>query len=585
MKAINKYLTIALSLSLGFGVFSSCGSSELDNYPWNAPRTKQQQQDDPDLGGKGSQDPEALAKEMKGGMNSVITCQEHNYQYQRANHIDVYAGYWTVTQNKFLYGGALPTTYTFPNDYLMGPYSTPGSLYKAIRNAYFHGDRLGVPYFKAIAMILFDFTVQELTDIYGPIPFDDLRAVKLLPPRTYISQEEVYKRIFVELDEAIKVLKETQPAADILAKIEGSRGGISRGDWRNWVKFANSLRLRMAMNIVKVDPALAKIQGEKAMHDEIGVFTDKDQYDFTQDRNYCDWVGNNPLWNISVTWDDLRLGGSLENIMKRHANPLIAKWFTTHGTILNKENQPTGYLAEDKGFIGVRQGIPMINKSDKLHGYGPYSAASAYMQNMPLPWIKRTEMMFIMAEAALRGWAVPGGATAQELYERGIKLSFVENELSEDEAKKYMERTVPENVDYTDPYAGNAHDIKGRVMVGVAWDEADDNEVKLEKIITQKYMAVFPCSAPTWTTFRRTGYPRLFPVYINNWKGVDGELQLRRIPYLQDPNNAQELATLPALLGGPNEGSTRLWWDVPTEKRGGRGDDKAGSALVIPQNF
>lgn len=583
-----KHIVVGIALaSLGL-VLPACGSRELDNYPWNAPREKHQGQNKEidDTGGAGAEDPVALAKEMKGGMNHVITCQEHNYQYQRANHIDVYAGYWTVTQNKFLFGGALPTTYTFPNDYLMGAMSTPSALYPAIRNAYFHGERLGVPHFKAIAMILFDFTAQELTDIFGPLAFDDMRAVKRFPPRTYISQQEVYKRIFDELDEASKILRETQPSSDELAKIEGPRGGISRGDWRNWVKFANSIRLRMAMNIVKVDPTQARQQAEKAMSDDIGVFTDKDAYDFTQDRNFCDWVGDNPIWKISVGWDDLRLGGSMENIMKRLDNPLIGVWFTKHGNILNANNQSTGYTFEDEGYIGVRQGIPMINKSDKLHGYGPYSAASSNMQNMPLPWIKRTEMLFIMAEAALRGWNTPGGATAQEWYERGIKLSFTENGLTEDDAAKYMERTEPKDIDYVDPYAGKAHDLKGRVMVGVAWNETDTDEIKLEKIITQKYMAVFPCSAPTWTTFRRTGYPRLFPVYINNWRGVDGELQLRRIPYVENPNNAEELKTLPALLGGPNEGSTRLWWDVPTETITDiPGDDLAKSKRREPKNF
>lgn len=581
MKVNKKHLVIAFGLSLALGGLSSCGSSELDNYSWNYPRDPEKPSTEEPV----EMTAELIAKEMKPGMNHVITTQVHNYQYQRANNVDVYAGYWTVTQNKFLYGGALPTTYTFPNDYLMGPMGQATPLAKTLNSAYFHGERLGVPYYKAIAMIMYGFFMQELSDIYGPVAFDDIRAIKLFPPYTYLSQKDVYGRIFAELDEATTILRATEPSAEALAQIEGPQGGVSRGDWRNWVKFANSLRLRMAMNIVKVDASLAKQQGEKAMNDEIGVFTDKDAFDFTQDRNFCDWAGNNPLWQISVGWDDLRMGGSIENIMKRHANPLIGKWFTTHGNILNKENQSTGYLAEDKNYIGVRQGIPMINKSDKLHGYGPYSAASAYMQNMPLPWIKRTEMMFIMAEAALRGWAVPGGASAQELYERGIKLSFVENELSEADAVAYMQRTKPEDVDYTDPYAGSAHDIKGRVMVGVAWDDLDTDEVKLEKIITQKYMAVFPCSGPTWTTFRRTGYPRLFPVYINNWRGVDGELQLRRIPYVENPNNAQDLASLPPLLGGPNEGSTRLWWDVPTEERGGRGDDKAGSALVIPRNF
>lgn len=569
---------------------ASCGSNEIDNYPWNEPRKENVQTDIDSTSGKGKDDPEAMANELKGAMQFMIRTQEHAYQYQRANHIDVYAGYWTVTQNKFLFGGALPTTYTFPNDYLMGAIGVPRELARRVRNAYEYAEALNVRYRRGIAIIMFDFVMQELTDIYGPIAFDDIRNDKKLPPFTYISQEEVYRRIFGELDEAIAILKEERPEADELKKIEGALGGMSRGDWRNWVKLANSLRLRMAMNIVKIAPELAQIQAEKAMSDEIGVFTDRDAFDFTQDRVFCDWVGNNPLWQISYGWDDLRLGASLENIMKRYQNPMIGKWFTTHGNIVDPTGASTGYMAEERNYMGVRQGIAMIDKSTKTRGYGPFSQAGSDMQNMPTPIIKRTEMMFAMAEASLRGWSVPGGASAEELYERGIRLSFAEHGFSS-EVDAYLAQTTVaktdagEDIDYVDPY-NTVNSLKGRVTVGVAWNENDTDEVKLEKIITQKYIAVFPSSLTTWTTFRRTGYPRLFPVYINNWPGVDGELQLRRIPYVLDVNNAQELATIPGLLGGPNEGGTRLWWDVATDiVTDEPGDDLARSKKRIPKNF
>ncbi|WP_289290074.1 SusD/RagB family nutrient-binding outer membrane lipoprotein, partial [Muribaculum intestinale] len=76
------------------------------------------------------------------------------------------------------------------------------------------------------------------------------------------------------------------------------------------------------------------------------------------------------------------------------------------------------------------------------------------------------------------------------------------------------------------------HNTKGRVSIGVKWNEADDDETKLEKIITQKYIGNFPMSAEAWTTFRRTGYPRLFPVYLNPmYPDVDYELQIRRMTF------------------------------------------------------
>ena len=102
--------------------------------------------------------------------------------------------------------------------------------------------------------------------------------------------------------------------------------------------------------------------------------------------------------------------------------------------------------------------------------------------------------------------------------------------------------------------------------IGVKWNEGDDRETKLEKIITQKYIAQYPYSFEAWTDLRRTGYPRMFPV-LNPSDG-DGSLQygdiIRRMPFpgtddasLKDINETGLKA-----LGGPDLQATRLWWDV-----------------------
>lgn len=76
----------------------------------------------------------------------------------------------------------------------------------------------------------------------------------------------------------------------------------------------------------------------------------------------------------------------------------------------------------------------------------------------------------------------------------------------------------------------------------------------------------------------------MFPPTLNQWPGVDSEIQLRRIPYVENPNNAADLTQLPALMNGqPNTGSSRLWWDKDTNKYGEKGVNN--SPIVIPQNF
>ena len=390
---------------------------------------------------------------------------------------------------------------------------------------------------------------------------------------------DIYDIIFKDLDEAITILKERQPSKAELEKIEDPNKTISYGDWRRWVKFANSIKLRMAMNIVKYDVGKAQQKAEEAVADEIGVLTLNDDKDIayypTSEISCC-------LWRICNEWHDLRLGASLENILKHFGNPLLTRWFDTNAYPIKDKNSG---VAAPIDVYGMRPGINMRNNNttgkDK-GGYGPFATLTDEFKYMHQSFFKRTECLLLRAEGALRGWNM--GGTAKDFYEAGIRLALEENGVTDQNTiNEYINRTEVKDVDYKDPL-NEIHNIKGRVKVDVKWNDADSDELKLEKIITQKYIANFPMSAEAWTTFRRTGYPRLFPVFLNNMPGVDTELQLRRIPLVETSNNTLEIASLVEALGGPNNGGTRVFWDVPTEQRGETSEDN-DYQIVIPVNF
>ena len=86
------------------------------------------------------------------------------------------------------------------------------------------------------------------------------------------------------------------------------------------------------------------------------------------------------------------------------------------------------------------------------------------------------------------------------------------------------------------------------------------------KIITQKYIALYPVGQEAWTEFRRTGYPKVFPVCVNESNGgcVDTDIQIRRLAFPQDEynTNREMLDGGISLLNGPDNPGTRLWWDV-----------------------
>ena len=157
----------------------------------------------------------------------------------------------------------------------------------------------------------------------------------------------------------------------------------------------------------------------------------------------------------------------------------------------------------------------------------------------------------------------------KKYYEDGIRMSFDEHGVSGADA--YLTRTaaggyVPAN--YEDPVT-SSHSMDALGTVSIAWDESGDFKTNLEQIITQKYIALYPVGHEAWTEFRRTGYPKVFPVVVNESSGgsVDTNIQIRRLPYPESEYNTNrtELDKGITLLGGVDNPGVRLWWDVPNK--------------------
>ena len=124
-------------------------------------------------------------------------------------------------------------------------------------------------------------------------------------------------------------------------------------------------------------------------------------------------------------------------------------------------------------------------------------------------------------------------------------------------------------LDYDDPKAsGDINDFVNRIHVTVKWDEGATKEVKLEKIMTQKWIAGYTNSIEAWVDHRRTGYPKLPYNYKNDsnsdWGIIPPNDFLRRMPFVnsQRENNTEAVQEATGFLGGPDEIGTRLWWDT-----------------------
>lgn len=96
-------------------------------------------------------------------------------------------------------------------------------------------------------------------------------------------------------------------------------------------------------------------------------------------------------------------------------------------------------------------------------------------------------------------------------------------------------------------------------------------EEKLEKIMIQKWIALYPNGHEAWTEWRRTGYPKLNQVQTNRGQGVTREGGIRRMVYpvsfyqsAEDRANYEEALKL---LGGldKDKATTQLWWDCKNQ--------------------
>ncbi len=573
---------------------TSCGD-ELKPYPWIVDDTTSEE--DPSTTVVTMDDVEG---ELKGGIPFLLnysheptgTWAPHKYQYQRTNSIDNYAGYWTTTKANFSFGPALPTLYTDDNGYLQGPLDQ--QIFQQCKNAleqwnvalYKNSDKvIPRPEWRAIALICESFYLHEIVDFFGVAAYEDWRVNKRTSPINWEAGPEVYKKVLADLDEAIALMKEAQPDQATLQRVEGTNPTktMTNWNWRYWVKFANSIKLRMALNMVDYNdpdpvygpdnkPFVAKNIAEEAVADEIGVLLPTDDIDIAYRSNNT-WVCC--LYFLGAEWNDIRLNASFENILKHFNNPLLEKLFDPNSRPIKNA---MGVIAPT-GIYGVRAGLMMEDTGNAASGgYGPFAVLSTRHQYMDQPFFKRSEATFLRAEGALRGWTM--GGTPEGLYEEGIKLQMRQFGISDDEIEAYLNQEDLPAVPYRD-YYNRTNDInEGRVTIGVKWDENDTKEVKLEKIITQKWINCWPQGAEAWTTFRRTGYPRLFPVKYNNMNGVDTELQIRRLTIRRDVNNGTEVDQITELLGGEQTAGTRVFWDVRSATWG-----KDDQGRIIPQNF
>ena len=408
-----------------------------------------------------------------------------------------------------------------------------------------------IPHFGAWAKLIEVISMSKLTAVHGPVIYSNYGSTA--SPILYDKESDLYSLFFKQLD-TIQANFASNPSYDGFKIYDPTSYG---GSLPQWMKLVNSLRLRLAMRLSKVDPATAKIQGEKALSDPAGLIT-------TNADNFTNSLMGNimPVAQICYQWDDTRMGAVMESFLVGLKDGRIATYFFPVSDTSLVTDHPS------MPYKGIRNGAYINIKDDHL----PFSKVNPNFNNPANGGTTTTrrdftaaEVAFLKAEAGLRGWA--GAGDPQTNYENGVRLSFADWGASGVDA--YLVDNTSSPINYVDPI-DSRNNFTSLSNITVAWNNADNNELKLEKIITQKWINNFTNTLESWVDFRRTGYPKIPHVAYNasspDWGIIPADQWIKRMPFPDSERSGNSAGVADAVskmgAGAADDIATRLYFDT-----------------------
>ncbi|MES2875124.1 MAG: SusD/RagB family nutrient-binding outer membrane lipoprotein [Bacteroidota bacterium] len=391
----------------------------------------------------------------------------------------------------------------------------------------------------AIALILKVAGGHRIIDTYGTYPYVEYG---LTAEPKWNSPKEAYVQMFKDLDVAVASLKASEMADPNADNIRFKKWDPSSfaGDYVKWIKLANTLRLRLAMRLSgTADAPMAKVEAEKAASSAAGGLMD----DVTGHWSVTSANGVNGHFTMTNAWSDTRISAAVVTYLEG----------------LNDPRLPVYVLrATDPAVAGTYRGIrPGVDRPTKVvyENYSKYNIAEA----APMKQVDGAESFFLRSEGVLRGWNM-GTGTAQSFYEAGIRTSLKLNGAAE---AGYLNSTSMQ-LAYVDPKRpNNQYDSPRLSDVTVKWDDAATFEQKLEKVILQKWIAMFPEGTEAWSEFRRTGYPKLYHIMApaNPLLPLGTFIKKVTVPLVQAAASQKAYdAAVAAHLGGKDDETVKLYW-------------------------
>ena len=388
----------------------------------------------------------------------------------------------------------------------------------------------------AVARILRAYFYWHMTDRWGDIPYKDaLQGLDNFTP-AYTSQKEIYYAMLKELKEAAAQINENTAAVkgDILFG----------GKMDRWRKFANSMRMLMALRLSKIDPDKGKAEfADAAAGDLISSNSESAVYvHLPNQANQSYWYYVFNVQGRQWYW----ASKTIVDYMKGLNDPRLP-------IFADPSPNGTGYNGVPYGLDGNAVGqVPSAKVS--------LTGVHVRTQNSPCYILTNAQVKFALAEAAKTGWIPGGDAVAKTNYDQAIEASI--RQWNRQTFKQY-DPTKDEEVEKLPYNPDDAGDVTGlpayMANAEVAYTPAD----ALKKIGYQRWLHLYTNGYEAWAEWRRTGYPELTPAPNNNNTPIP-----RRQAYpvkeqnINSDNYVKAINAQPGLKG-VDDLNGRMWWDKP----------------------
>ncbi|SDG02439.1 SusD/RagB family nutrient-binding outer membrane lipoprotein [Mucilaginibacter sp. P25] len=420
-----------------------------------------------------------------------------------ANNMDaslLFAQYWSKIQytdpDRYIYASS-----AFEELWSTGYSKSIVNLNQIIKLA----DAQGNTNYKGVALVLRSWVFSLLTEAYGGIPYRQATNIDQYLTPAYDTQKDVY---FALLDD----LKAAQTALDPSGKaIAGDV--IYSNNIASWKKFANSLRLRIALRIADREPAKAK-QVLDDIKTEGGSYISSNVE--TAQLVYLDSPNQNPVSNLFDTRDDYRI-----------SKTIVDKLFALNDPRLSIYAAKTQDVTPQT-YVGLPNGLLVGDASN--YGFTKTSKPGTYFRapHAPAVILSYAESLFDRAEAAARSFATEDAAS---LYSQAVAAALAQYSIASADIATYIAQPA------------------------VQYDASNYKK----SIGEQKWLALFGQGLEGWTEWRRLDYPQLQPAVAGT---LNGKIPVRFIyPGTEQSLNKTNYQSAVAAQGA-DALTTKLWFDV-----------------------